>query len=155
MPPEPPFPALVGKLLAQIHMTDLRVIDRRMAPIGLSRGTFGCLALLYDHDGRRQEDLRCHLGVNRSTVTRAVRRLIDLGYVRRAEDPDDRRAYRIWLEPAARTVRPQVFRILRENDRTMLRGISGTDRRKLHRLLGSVLENVTRNLATMHRNDPP
>lgn len=154
MPRKAGLPPLLGKRIAQIHMTDLRAIDRRMAPLGLRRSTFICLALLYDRDGRRPGEFSADLGVNRSTITRAIERLVALGYVRSEEDPDDRRACRIWLEPAARAARPRILRILRENDRTMLDGMTASDRRTLLRLLDQVLKNTRRFLSTLKDNSP-
>jgi DNA-binding MarR family transcriptional regulator len=71
--------ALQARTAAQLHP------DLEPASLGL-------LALLQDEGPLRASDLVVRLGLDKSTVSRQVNGLIDLGLVDREPDPDDGRA---------------------------------------------------------------
>src|SRR5688500_16682389 len=58
----------------------------------LDGAAYGLLALLEDAGPLRASDLVARLGLDKSTVSRQVASLVDLGLVVRAPDPDDGRA---------------------------------------------------------------
>jgi DNA-binding MarR family transcriptional regulator len=58
----------------------------------LDGAAYGLLALLQDSGPLRASDLVARLGLDKSTVSRQVASLVDLGLVDRAPDPDDGRA---------------------------------------------------------------
>jgi len=62
----------------------------------------------------RQEDLSAESGLDKSTIARAVRRLIALGYVTREPCPEDRRAYHLMLTERARRLIPELDAAMEE-----------------------------------------
>jgi DNA-binding MarR family transcriptional regulator len=58
----------------------------------LDGAAYGLLALLQDAGPLRASDLVARLGLDKSTVSRQVSKLVDLGLVDRTADPDDGRA---------------------------------------------------------------
>ncbi|MET0765576.1 MAG: MarR family winged helix-turn-helix transcriptional regulator [Blastococcus sp.] len=72
-----------------------RAISARLASElhpDLDGAAYGLLALLQDTGPLRASDLVARLGLDKSTVSRQVASLVDLGLVVRAPDPDDGRA---------------------------------------------------------------
>ncbi len=72
-----------------------RAVSARMAGElhrGLDGAAYGLLTLLDDTGPLRASDLVTKLGLDKSTVSRQVASLVDLGLVDRAADPDDGRA---------------------------------------------------------------
>ena len=72
-----------------------RAISARLASElhpDLDGAAYGLLALLQDGGPLRASDLVARLGLDKSTVSRQVASLVDLGLVDRAADPDDGRA---------------------------------------------------------------
>lgn len=71
--------AIQGRLASELHR-------------GLDGAAYGLLVLLDDAGPLRASDVVTRLGLDKSTVSRQVASLADLGLVDRAADPDDGRA---------------------------------------------------------------
>jgi DNA-binding MarR family transcriptional regulator len=80
----------IGLLLRRSRAISAR-LARELHP-DLDGAAYGLLALLQDTGPLRASDLVARLGLDKSTVSRQVSSLVDLGLVDRAADPDDGRA---------------------------------------------------------------
>lgn len=94
----------LGFLLADVSRLMRHEFARRM-DAGASALTFAqarALVYLARSEGLRQVELASLLEVQPITLGRLVDQLDARGLVERRVDPDDRRAYRLFLRPAAR-----------------------------------------------------
>lgn len=78
--------------------------ERRLAaelePLGLTVSGFRLIGeVMTSPDGIRQSELARRLGVRAPTISAAVRRLEERGFVYRTPDPDDPRARRVCISP--------------------------------------------------------
>ena len=80
----------IGLLLRRSRAISAR-LARELHP-DLDGAAYGLLALLQDAGPLRASDLVARLGLDKSTVSRQVSSLVDLGMVTREPDPDDGRA---------------------------------------------------------------
>ena len=80
----------IGLLLRRSRAISAR-LARELHP-DLDGAAYGLLALLQDAGPLRASDLVTRLGLDKSTVSRQVASLVDLGLVDRAPDPVDGRA---------------------------------------------------------------
>jgi DNA-binding MarR family transcriptional regulator len=88
------------------------------------------------HDGpMRLNDLAQRMGVSAPTASRAVDALEALGLVGRAPDPDDRRALRLDLTPAGRTLFGERTARAAEAFAPAAESLSATERKQLLALL--------------------
>jgi DNA-binding MarR family transcriptional regulator len=72
---------------------------RRRAHSDLTMPQLSALSTLARHDGSRATDLARREAIGKSTVTRLVARLEELGLVHRDPDPVDRRGYTVTVTP--------------------------------------------------------
>lgn len=80
----------IGLLLRRSRAISAR-LARELHP-DLDGAAYGLLALLQDAGPLRASELVLRLGLDKSTVSRQLASLVDLGLVDRAPDPDDGRA---------------------------------------------------------------
>ncbi|HEY8933360.1 MAG TPA: MarR family transcriptional regulator [Rariglobus sp.] len=81
----------------------LREGQRLFRPHGITAAQYNVLsALVAAGEGISQRELGDVLVVDRSNVTGLVDRMEKAGWVRRTDDPADRRVYRVTLTPAGR-----------------------------------------------------
>src|SRR5919198_2411460 len=91
-------PPLMG-LLDTATEAYLEEFRRRLEESGYAdiRPTHGCVFRFVREDGMRLTELATHAGLTKQSVGELVDDLVDLGYVQRVPDPEDRRAKLICL----------------------------------------------------------
>jgi DNA-binding MarR family transcriptional regulator len=93
-----------GYLVNHLARLFARELQERIKPLGLSTGTFPALLVLWESDGLTQRELIARLDVEQPTMTNTLSRMERDGLIRRAKDPADGRAQRIWLTESARAL---------------------------------------------------
>jgi MarR family transcriptional regulator for hemolysin len=76
--------------------------DQEAREFGMTRAQWGVLFRLERSEGLKQSELAEILDIQPITLTRLIDRLCDNGLIERRNDPNDRRAKRLFLTPAAR-----------------------------------------------------
>jgi DNA-binding MarR family transcriptional regulator len=97
----------------------LRESQRLFRPHGITAAQYNVLNVLApEKAGLSQRELSDHLVVDRSNVTGLLDRMERAGWVQRADDPADRRVYRVTLTPAGRRlwsiVEPRYHRVVEQ-----------------------------------------
>lgn len=104
MPDDPtPYAELeraLTRLIRRAFLPTAGEATRREAGFTLERAAYVTLVRVAQLDGGRLSDIAAALGLEVSTASRHVKRLVDEGYVTAAADPDDARARR--YTPTAR-----------------------------------------------------
>jgi MarR family transcriptional regulator for hemolysin len=116
--------------------------DQRARQFGISRAQWVVLLRLDRSEGLNQSELADILELQPITVTRLLDRLAASGLIERRPDPNDRRANRLYLTPAARPLLAQLVDLGSEMMGTVL---AGFDRKEVERMLqdlGVVKENL-------------
>ncbi|MCL2429373.1 MAG: MarR family transcriptional regulator, partial [Alphaproteobacteria bacterium] len=85
------------------------------------------LAHIESAQGLKQCTLADTLDLQPITLTRLIDRLCDSGLIERRSDPDDRRAKRLYLTPAARPTLDALTRIGKDVMATVLAGLEPAD----------------------------
>jgi MarR family transcriptional regulator for hemolysin len=100
--------------------------DQRAREFGMTRAQWAVLARVEHSEGLKQCELAEVLDLQPITLTRLIDRLCDGGLIERRSDPDDRRAKRLYLTPAARPVLDGLTRLGKDMMATVLAGIEPT-----------------------------
>lgn len=123
--------------------------DQRARQFGISRAQWTVLVRIDRTEGLKQSELAEILDLQPISLTRLLDRLAESGLIERRPDPNDRRANRLYLKPAARPLLDQLADIGADMMATVLDGL---DNKTVERMLGE-LDQVKDNLrAAISRN---
>jgi len=109
--------------------------DQQVRQLGMTRAQWAVLARLEICEGLKQSELAEMLDIQPITLTRLVDRMCDNGLIERRSDPDDRRAKRLYLTPAARPLMERLFVLGR---RLMTDVLANVDRADIERMVGQL-----------------
>ena len=133
----------VGFLLHDVSRLLRLRFDRRARALGLTRAQWRVLDHLAPRQGINQSSLAEILEVENITLGRHIDRLEDTEWVMRRRDPDDRRAWRLFLTEKSRPVLDQMEVLAAETQGEAMAGLSDHERDRLLELLLSMKRNMT------------
>ncbi|HXZ01887.1 MAG TPA: MarR family transcriptional regulator [Stellaceae bacterium] len=114
-------------------------LAEKLKPLGVSVPQWRILAVLQERAGCTMSELAGVTTIDRTTLTRAVDRMVETGLVARRNDAQDRRSVRLSLTAAGKDAFRRVLpRVLEQNERAM-RDFTASEitefRAQLHRMV--------------------
>jgi MarR family transcriptional regulator, transcriptional regulator for hemolysin len=138
MPAEP----TIGFSISWIARNMRTRFDARARALGLTRAQWTMMLSIRLREGATQSEIAQGLEINTVTAGRIIDRLEASGWIERRPDPDDRRANRLYLTPAAAPMLARLSEIGGEEEGVTLRGLSADDLTTLSGLLDRIILNM-------------
>lgn len=117
-------------------------INERLKSIGLSSGLFYFILELSENGKVSMQDLSRAVLVDNGHTTRAVARLVELGYVAREMDPEDSRSYLVSLTAKGRDSSAVIRNVLVEWANFIAVGVSKDDIAAVYRVFDKYYSNA-------------
>lgn len=121
--------------------------DQRARHFGMTRAQWAVLLRLERREGLKQSDLAEDLDIQPITLTRLVDRLCVNGLIERRPDPNDRRAKRLYLTPAARPLLDRISDEVEVVAQHVLTGVNANSAESMYSQLATVRENLKQAIA--------
>jgi len=102
---------------------------------GLNRGEYLLILCLAHYPVLTAQDVARLTRRPRNTISRAVHRMLDDGYIQRAPDPDDGRQARLTITPAGRALHERIVAVFTTREEAILTVLSDKERQTLDALL--------------------
>jgi len=102
-----------GYLVRDAHRAFQRLLEKRIAPYGVSRGQWYFLRVLWSEDGLSQRELSARVGMMEPTTVIALRSMEKAGLIRRVRSADDKRKAQVWLTAKAQRMRNELLSVAR------------------------------------------
>jgi len=128
-------PFRLNRLAAEVSRALARVYGERF---GIDIAEWRVIATLGDREQARAQDIALSTRMHKSMVSRAVTRLMALGWVARTANAKDRREAPLHLTEAGEAVYAQLVPIVLDYQERLLGELSAGERRMLERLLGKL-----------------
>jgi MarR family transcriptional regulator, transcriptional regulator for hemolysin len=109
--------------------------DQKARQFGITRAQWVVLVRLDRFEGLKQAELAEMLDLQPITLTRLLDRLAECGMIERRADPNDRRAKRLYLTPAAR---PMLERLGDLGEELMATALEGVERDNVERMVAQL-----------------
>jgi MarR family transcriptional regulator for hemolysin len=116
--------------------------DQEVRRMGMTRAQWAVLARIERNEGLKQSEIAEILEIQPITLTRLVDRLAENGLIERRPDEHDRRAWRLYLTPAAKPLVDRLDGLGREMMRNVLKGVSDQTVARLTEQIGTVRDNI-------------
>lgn len=147
--------ANVGFLLHDVSRLMRSSFDQRAQSLGLTRAQWRVLVHLGPRQGLNQKALAELLELDVVTLGRHIDRLERDGWLERRSDPQDRRAWRIFLSEAARPTLEKMERIAAETQAAALADLSEDDRHRFVEMLTRIKANLGTDTTPEQAEDRP
>lgn len=130
----------IGKEFAIGYFHFGKLMDEKLEEnnIKIRKGQTRFLVTIYRNEGMTQKELGGLLRVEKATTTKAVRKLIDMGYVYKNEDEVDRRNYRLYMTDEGKKVVPLLVEIRKEINNQALKGFSDDEKEMFFKFLDRI-----------------
>ena len=133
-----------GYLVRDAHRAFQRLLERRIAPYGVTRGQWYFLRVLWTTDGLSQRELSARVGMMEPTTVIALRSMEKAGLIRRVRSGDDRRKVHVLLTAKAKGLRNELLGVARTITDKAEEGISVRDFASFRRVIARMTANLDR-----------
>jgi MarR family transcriptional regulator for hemolysin len=117
--------------------------DKSAERSGLTRAKWTLIAAVSRNPGVTQRTIAEALEVREITAGRLIDRLCDEGILKRRENPSDRRAYSVYLTPAAQPLLDTLDELAKSREAEIFAGFDAGDLEKLDELLDAIARNLS------------
>jgi DNA-binding MarR family transcriptional regulator len=131
-----------GYLVRDAHRAFQRLLERRIARYGVTRGQWYFLRVLWEEGGVSQRELSRRVGMMEPTTVIALRGMERAGLIRRIRSRSDKRRAEVWLTRRAKRLRNLLLPVARRITEEARSGITPAE----FELFRSVIARMTENL---------
>jgi DNA-binding MarR family transcriptional regulator len=124
------------------HRAFQRLLEKRIAPHGVTRGQWYFLRVLWTEDGLSQRELSARVGMMEPTTVIALRGMEKAGLIRRVRSRDDRRRASVWLTPKAKRMRDGLLTLARGINAQANEGVAREDIAVFRRVIAQMTKNL-------------
>jgi MarR family transcriptional regulator, organic hydroperoxide resistance regulator len=133
-----------GYLVRDAHRAFQRLLERRIAAYGVTRGQWYFLRVLWNEDGLSQRELSARVGMMEPTTVIALQSMERSGLIRRVRAAEDRRRSQVWLTAKAKRLRRRLLTVARRITEEAEAGIKREDLARFRRAIAQMTANLDR-----------
>ena len=132
----------LGRWISVIHRYGQRFIEKKCADLDIGYGHVAFILTLNRKGGLSQEKLSEILNIDKTTTARAIKKLIELGYILRSPDSLDKRIQHLHLTAKSNDIIPYITQSLRTWTKVLSKGFTEDERRLIIGFLKRMAENA-------------
>lgn len=133
-----------GYLVRDAHRAFQRLLERRIAACGVTRGQWYFLRALWITDGMSQRELSGRVGMMEPTTAIALRSMERSQLICRLRADDDRRKVRVFLTAKAKRLRNELLTIARGITANAEQGLAVRELDTFRRVIAHMTANLDR-----------
>lgn len=139
------------KQISTIYRNTNRYLDISLEETGLGCGQQFFLTYIYEYEGITMYDLAKIGNFDKGTITKAVQKLTELGYVVSEIDEKDKRVKHLYVTEPAKTVIQKVYETRRKWKAQVAQGLTKEEIDRLSEVLHKMDQNSRNALKEMDR----
>ncbi len=131
-----------GHLIRDAHRAMQRHLEDAIATVGVSRGQWYFLRVLWEGEGLTQRELSSRVGMMEPTTVVALNSMEKIGLIRRERNPQDRRKIHIYLTEKGSSLRETLLPLARGVNDLATEGIAEEDLEGFRRAINRMILNL-------------
>lgn len=104
----------IGRYSAAIYRLSQSIFNYKLMELGISSGQYDFFLVISRNEGITQKDICDILYVEKSTTAKAVKNLLDKGYIYREQIQNDKRSFSLYLTEKGKEVSAKVESVFGE-----------------------------------------
>jgi DNA-binding MarR family transcriptional regulator len=133
----------ISKLNAAIYRNAQSIINLKLIDLNIRSGQHDFLYVISKNEGISQKELSEFLYVGKSTTAKAVKNLVENDYVKRIQDENDKRIYRLYLTAAGKKVIPKIDAVFLELVSIFSKNLSKVEEEQTVTILKRILHTIS------------
>lgn len=118
------------------------ISDIKYKNINLQKGQFIFLIRVCENPGINQRDLSKLLKVDKTTIAKAIQKLINVGYIERKEEPSDKRMWRLYPLQKALDAYDYITKEENKVNKDYYNNFDKEEKKLVYKLLKKLRENI-------------
>ncbi|PGT81998.1 MarR family winged helix-turn-helix transcriptional regulator [Bacillus sp. AFS040349] len=129
-----------------IHQTDLELtsyVKNKLSPFNIAPEQNLIMMLLWEHDGRSQNEIAAKLNKDKTNIARMSYGLEQKGFIKRRMCPNDRRVQRLYLTESGLKLKKHIIPIAEQFNTLVCQNITTEEINQLRKILLKMRANLT------------
>lgn len=144
----------LGRLVSIFDRLMKMYYDRGLAGFEIGWGQQFYVEYLYDHPGASPQEMVEYIRVDKATLTKIIKKLTQVEYIRVLGDEKDRRVKHLYLTEKAIPAAEQIKKIHADFYSTLSAGISPAELRAAEQTLQKMTDNINQRVWHRMENGP-
>ncbi len=142
----------LGKWISILYRYSMIYSNYFLKNFGMSGGQLPFFMNIIKHPGITQDELSKFIKIDKSTTARAIKSLIQSGFVIKEIDKKDKRAHRLYPTSKAIKAKEVVLKNARKWDNVLLKGLSKDERKIVREALEIMVNNALQYINAKERD---
>jgi DNA-binding MarR family transcriptional regulator len=131
----------ITKKIGILYWSNQKIL-RKILPHPVIPGQVAAFIHLTQDSEIRQDELVSKIGVDKAIGTRVIKKLDEAGYIRRRNDPEDRRVSLLSLTDDGAAMKRDIIEVLTSLNASLLKNFTDEERETIHTLLDRMITNT-------------
>ena len=132
----------IGRWISILDRLTKMYYDRALENFDIGWGQQFYAEYIYDHPGASAQEMVDFIRVDKATLTKSIKKLIEVGYVRTENDNTDHRIKHLFLTESGIPAVQRIKEIHREIREVLFKGISSQQRAEVEQTLAQMADNL-------------
>lgn len=133
----------IGILVRNAHLNISSYVKKQLEPFDLGPEQNLIMMMLWEKDGLSPHEFSVGLNKDKANIARMIASLEKKGYIKRVDEPLDKRTFKVHLTEEGSQLEHLVVPILRKTHQTILNGISEEQLIELQQLISKMIHNTS------------
>ncbi|NTW71549.1 MAG: MarR family transcriptional regulator [Eubacteriaceae bacterium] len=132
----------IGRLVSILHRQSQIYINCALKEFNVTSAECSFLMALYRKDGVSQEELSSYLYIDKSATNRAIKSLVEKGYVLKTRDKVDKRFTHICLTEKAKEIKKEIIAKVHSWSDFLMEGLDEGASTRVYDILEGMVDKV-------------